>query len=692
MERKYLEYILSRPSFRRIERTFYLEFRARLPREDTSIPECIGDYEYYMAQQPYENFPVYLRRHLKTKQIQTILNQNSESMFHQVDVGKNSFLSMMKINPQNQNLILCIFENEHEETQLILKDISSGKILLSGLKTSPDHQVRSVEWASSTCFYYTRLDPIKRRPYQVYSYDFVSHQQVQLFHEQDEAFFVDLSHTKDGRFVLINCNSKTSSEIHAIDTFSSLVVPFCLRPREKNTLYFADHAKDQFYIVTNADNAINYKIMTMKISSSSSMCASPKAWKTWISDSKDIKIEDIDLFKDFLVIYQRVKSIPRIWIKPLVETKKAHFVSLPSPHAICRVIPGVNRTFESHHVRFTISTPFVPEIVYDYDMLQQKLSILKQTPAIPSTTYNNKRIRKNRLFDPQDFECTRVFASSENAENVQVPLTLIHRKDLARNGTNPTLLLGYGAYGTNMETDFQLEHLSLLERGWIIALAHVRGGGELGLDWYQQGKGLKKKNTFVDFLTCTNYLIQHKYTSPQYLAAKGTSAGGLIMGYMANEYPDLFRALILKVPFMDIAQTMMDETLPLTIHEYDEWGNPSQDKQIHEYIQSYSPCENIRPFNTKAPQQYPAMWITASMNDYRVPYWEPVKWVYQIRHRPIITAAIDEKNQKKKPTNNLLVLKMSETDGHFGSGGKLEQLQESAMEIAFLYQALGLKI
>lgn len=500
---------------------------------------------------------------------------------------------------------------------------------------------------------------------------------TQVYEEQDDGFFVDVSQTKDGAFVLINCNSKNTSEIYALESTDARAEPRLLRAREPGTAYFADHASDRFFIVTNADQAANYKIMTS---------LTGEQWTVFLPESPDVKIEDVDLFRDFLVLYERVASVPRIRVCPLNDPQgvESHFVPLPAKHEICRISPGVNRDVAAQSVRFSISTPLVPEIVYDYDMAAHELQVLKEISAESSEAKRSSRSESSRrrkntkqhaAFDPELYTCQRLYVPSRTSLGVDVPLTLVHRRDIELDGQNPTLLIGYGAYGTNLEAQFELEHLSLLERGWIVALAHARGGGELGLRWYHDGKGLHKRNTFDDYLSCASHLLDKQFTSPARLAGKGVSAGGLVMGYMANEHPSLFRAMVLKVPFLDILETMQDPSLPLTVHEYEEWGNPS-DPEVYKYMRSYAPCENLR-----AGQAYPSMFVTGGMHDQRVQFWEPVKWVYKLRQ---LRAA------QKSADKQLLLLKLSEDDGHFGGGGRLEQLQESAMEMAFLYQALRL--
>ncbi|CAI5742608.1 unnamed protein product [Peronospora destructor] len=673
LERNYLANQMSKPKFRKVERTFNMELRNRLLREDFSVPECIGKFEYYMRQAPGENFPVYYRRvyHVTaTLKEQVVLNPNTEALLHH----GFQFITGMKISPDASQLLLVI-ENNNEQCQVVLKDLKTGK--LESLEDVIG--MKNVEWSATPeqIFYYTKVDR-HGRPFAVYRYNLMTQTQKLIYEEQDKAFFVDVSQTKNGRFVLINCNSKNTSEIYALDSHSIDAQPQLLRLRETGTLYFADHAAGQFYIVTNADGAVNYKVATF------TMDAADGRWKTFVPEHENVKIEDMDLFEKYLVLYERVNSMPRIRVCTLEEqshvglSSSPYYIPLPKEHEICRVSPGVNRNYSVHHVRFQVSTPLVPEIVFDYDMKSRKLHVVKEAEMMDRSV-KQQRGSTNTVakssFEPKCFTCQRCYVPSMSSLRVKIPLTLIHRRDITLNGQNPTLLIGYGAYGTNLEAEFELEHLSLLERGWVIALAHVRGGGELGLPWYQAGKSMHKRHTFDDYVSCTHHLLDAGFTNPKRLAGKGVSAGGLIMGYVANEYPQLYQALIMKVPFVDILATMQDPTLPLTVHEYDEWGDPNE-PEAHEYIQSYAPCENVREG-----QVYPAMFVTGSLNDQRVQFWEPAKWMYKMRK---VQALLPKRDKR------LMMLKMGENDGHFGGGGRLEQLEASAMEIAFLYQALRL--
>ncbi|CEG46139.1 oligopeptidase b [Plasmopara halstedii] len=647
LERNYLANQISKPKFRKIERTLNFEFRNRLLRQDASIPECIGKYEYFTRQERGENFPVYYRR-LRSGDAdeEIVLNQNVEmSLNHDFHL-----VATMKLSA-DATQVLLVMENESEESQVMLKNVKLNTLQILTNLTN----VKNVEWSSASppneSFYYTQKDT-DGRPFAVYRYNLATHTQELIYEEQHKAFFVDVSQTKDMRFILINCNSKNASEIYALESHDLNAKPQVFRKRESGTLYFVDHAAEQFFIITNANGAQNYQIATCKWHATTK-------WHVIIPEQKDVKIEDVDVYDQYLVLYERVKSIPQIRVYSY-ENLSFHYIPIPEIYEIGRIFPGINRECHSNLVRFQVTTPLIPEIVFDYDMKDRQLHVLKEKNVIDSS-HDTK------------FGCFRYFVPSKN---VQIPLTLIHDRNLTLNGKNPTLLIGYGAYGTNLEAEFELEYLSLLERGWIIALAHVRGGGECGLPWYDAGKGLLKRQSFEDYLACTHYLFDAQYTNPKLLAGKGVSAGGLIMGVVANEAPQLYQALIMKVPFVDIFATMLDASLPLTIHEYDEWGDPNQ-LNVREYIRSYAPCENVVEH-----QVYPAMFITGSLNDSRVQFWEPAKWMYMMRK----VQSLLSKDQKR-----LMLLKMSTDQGHFGGSGRLEQLEESAMEIAFLYQAMGLE-
>lgn len=657
LERRYLARQVATPHFRKVERALNIELRHRLVRQDASVPERIGPYEYYLRQARGENFPVYYRRRCTgDADEEIVLNQNVETSldprFHVV--------TSMKVAP-DATLLLLVLENDLEQCQVVLKDLHLHTLQ----RLTNVRHVKNVEWSAAMpphrVFYYTKVDATGR-PWQVFRYNVATQAHERVFEEPNPAIFVDVSQTKDGHYILINCNSKTSSEIHVLESHDVHATPQLMRPREPNTLYFLEHVANRFYIVTNANHATNFQVATCTWSTRTT-------WHTVVPAHAQVKIDDVDVFAHYLVLYARVESIPRIRVYHLDDASRAfHDIALPKEYELCRIVPGTNRNVHAETVRFALSTPLCPEIVFDYDMKHQTLHQRKRTPVVD-------RRRRGASFQPHEYVCQRALVPSRTSLGVHIPLTLIHRRDVVRNGQNPTLLIGYGAYGTNLEAEFTLHHLSLLERGWIVALAHVRGGGECGLQWYHDGKGMQKRHSFDDYVSCTHDLLDKHYTTPTRLAGKGVSAGGLIMGFVANEYPHLYQALIMKVPFVDILATMQDATLPLTRHEYDEWGDPRQE-QVYEYIKSYAPCENVVD-----KQVYPSMFVTGCLSDQRVQFWEPAKWMYKMRK---VQATLAKRERR------LLLLHMTQDGGHFGASGQLEQCDESAMEMAFLYQALHL--
>jgi oligopeptidase B len=415
-------------------------------------------------------------------------------------------------------------------------------------------------------------------------------------------------------------------------------------PRQQGVEYDASHHGEHFYIRTNQE-AKNFRLMRTPVGN-----PSRENWEEVIPARAAVTIEGVDSFEDFLTVYERERGLEKIAIHDQAGVL-SHYIDFPEP--VYTVGATGNAEYKTRTLRFQYTSLITPVSVFDYDMETRERELKKQYVVLGG-------------YDPSQYQSERVFAAAP--DGVQVPISLVYRRGFERNGISPMLLYGYGAYGQSIDPSFSSDRLSLLDRGFVFAIAHVRGGAELGEEWHDQGKLLAKKNTFTDFIACAEHLITERYSSSDRLAIMGGSAGGLMIGAVLNMRPELFHTAIAKVPFVDAMNTILDPTLPLTIAEYEEWGNPA-DKQYYGYIRGYSPYDNVRP------QEYPAMLVTAGLNDPRVSYWEPAKWVAKLR--------------ALKTGDHLLLLKTDMGSGHFGPSGRYEGIKETAFDYAFLITAMG---
>ncbi|KFH73179.1 hypothetical protein MVEG_00400 [Podila verticillata NRRL 6337] len=550
--------------------------------------------------------------------------------------------------------------------------------------------------------YYTKATDLLR-PYQVWAHRLGSSQSddILVYQEDDDSIFVDVGSTKDQKFVTINGNSLSSSEVRVLDAghdFSNGTLPelTVISPREEGVEYYVDHHGDHYYILTNANPKKNFRVMRASR-------GSPK--DTWVElmEARDgEKIEDVDIFKNFMVIYAKRDALPVVSCYHF-ESGAVHEV--PLPEQFCTIGAGVNLDYETDSFQFTLNSPYAHEATYEYDMASRVMTALRVHPI-------------HRL-DRSKYTCTRINVPSEDGK-AEIPVTLLHRKSMQLNGRNPTLMRAYGAYGVSTDIDFRVEHFPLLERGWIIALAHVRGGSELGTLWYHQGKLMNKRNTFADFINVAEHLVEAGYTNPRRLAASGVSAGGLLMGAVCNLRPDLFRAMIMNVPFLDPMTTMLDPEIPLTKVEYLEWGNPAESKEMYDYMASYAPYDTIPEFHAKKQDHLrrqrangkaqredatsessqdsqelvpssksasalqnpplssrrPALMITCGERDLRVDYTQSAKFVARLRSRLEPWYGVEGKEA--------CVLMVDENRGHFGNGTQDDRVKNWAREVVFL--------
>lgn len=623
-----------------LQETIFNELKARIKEADTTVPTQDGDYYYYEQTFADKQYRAYYRK-LKSLEApaELLLDCNELAKGHSY-----FFLGAFAISPDHRYLAYSVDYTGAESFTTYVKDLESGELFSNEIiKETYD----DIVWANdSATLYYTRMDAT-RRPYQVWQHRLGQEpqQDLQLFEEADCAFYVGISKAKSKKYIFFNSHSKTSSEVYYMDADRPSAKPELVTKRRQDVEYHVFHNGEEFYILTN-DAAKDFRVMVTPVNNTAK-----EHWAEFLPARRQTMIDDIELFKDFMAIYKLKEGFNKVEIVHLAS-KQSHEVSLPDP--ICEIGQTANPQFNSQTLRFHYSSLTTPKSVYEYDMQKQQLTLRKQD-EIPSG------------YDANNYVSKRVYA--EQSDGSKIPISLLYRKDVAKDSNNPLYLHAYGSYGYSTQPAFSSYRLSLLDRGFTFAMAHIRGGGEMGRSWYEQGKLLKKRNSFEDFIACAEHLIQQGYTSRERLCIKGGSAGGLLMGAVVNMRPDLFKAVVASVPFVDVLNTMSDPNLPLTIAEYEEWGNPAK-REYYDYIESYSPYDNV------AAKAYPHMLVIAGWNDPRVSYWEPAKWVAKLR--------------ALKTDNNLLLLKTDMDVGHRGASGRFDYLKEIALEQAFLLKVLGL--
>jgi oligopeptidase B len=467
-----------------------------------------------------------------------------------------------------------------------------------------------------------------------------------VYEEKDETFSCYVSKSKSDEYIFIESSQTLSSEVRFLSANDVNGKWKIVQPRERNHEYSVSHFGDDFYIITN-DKARNFRLMKTPVNKTEKT-----NWKEIIAHRSETFLEGIEIFKDFFVLEERTKGLTNIRIKSWTSEDE-HYIEFNDPAYMAYT--SSNPEYTTDVVRFGYTSLTTPNSVFDYNMKTREKQLLKQTKVLDDN------------FSPDNYVSERHYATAR--DGVQVPISLVYKKGMEMNGTNPVLLYGYGSYGNNIDPYFSSVRLSLLDRGFVFAIAHIRGGQELGREWYEDGKLFKKKNTFSDFIDCGEYLIEKGFTKPAHLYAQGGSAGGLLMGAAMNMRPDLWNGVIAGVPFVDVISTMWDETIPLTTGEFDEWGNP-KDKEYYDYMLSYSPYDNIEK------KEYPNTLITTGYWDSQVQYWEPAKWIAKLR--------------ANKTDNNLLMMYCNMDVGHGGASGRFERFKEVALEYAFLLSLEGI--
>jgi oligopeptidase B len=623
-----------------LQEKLYHEMLSRIKETDLSVPEKIDNYYYYSRTEEGKQYTIYCRK-------KESLNAEEEIILDQnvLAEGKEYFeVGVLAVSPNHELLIYSTDTVGSERYTLRVKNLTTGELYDEAIPATG----YSVAWANDNkTFFYTIIDETER-PYVLRRHVLGTNPELdeQVYYEADSTFWLSVSRTRSRKYLIIDTGSRTSSEVYYLDANTPADRFRLIQPRMKEIEYYVEHHGAQFYILTNED-AENYKVMVVSADN-----PSKDNWKEYIAHRDSVKIESIDAFKEHLVVHEREKGLPVIRIVNPAN-RETHYVEFPEP--VYSYWPTGNREYNTHVLRFTYTSLTTPRSVFDYDMVLLTRELKKQYEVVGG-------------YDPTQYQSERNF--SQASDGTEVPISLVYQKGLAKNGTAPLLLYGYGAYGSSEDPYFSSTRLSILDRGCIYAIAHVRGGGEMGRHWYEQGKLFNKMNTFTDFIACAEHLINEKYTSPDRFVISSSSAGGLVIGAVINMRPELFAVATADVPFVDLLNTMLDPTIPLTVLDYDEWGDPNRAADYC-YMKTYSPYDNV------AAHDYPNLLITAGLYDARVQYWEPAKWAAKLRAR--------------KTDNNVLLLTINMGSGHLGASGRYDFLKDIAFEYAFIIDMLGLE-
>jgi oligopeptidase B len=621
-----------------LQEQLYQEMLARIQETDLSVPYRKDEYYYYSRTEAGKAYPIYCRKKSNLAAAEEVLlDQNILAEGHEFfNIG------VLQVSPNHQLLAYSVDTNGAERYTMFFLDLNTSQLFEKGIEDT----YYSFAWGNDNrTVFYTKVDEASR-PFQLWRHalDTPIAEDILVYEETDEAFHLAVGKTRSQAYILLELSSMITSEVHYLAANNPTGNFQLIHPRTDGIEYEIEHHSDSFYITTN-DEAINFKLMKTPVSA-----PTKDNWKTAIPHREDVFLLGVSAFSEHLVIYERQDGLPTIRVQKLA-TGEEYGITFPEP--TYAVSEGNNPEFDTKTLRFNYTSLITPYSVYDFDLETQQRELKKETKVLGG-------------YDRTQYQSEWLIATAK--DGVQVPISIVYKKGIQKDGKNPLFLAGYGSYGYSYPAAFSSNRLSLLDRGIVFAIAHVRGGSEMGRIWYENGKFLHKKNTFTDFIACAEYLFSQGWTNSDRLAISGGSAGGLLMGAVVNLRPDLFKAAIADVPFVDVLTTILDTSLPLTAIEWDEWGNPN-DKAYYDYIKSYSPYDNVEA------KEYPDLLINAGLNDSRVQYWEPAKWTAKLR--------------ELKTNSNVLLLKTNMGAGHGGASGRYESLKETAFDYAFLLDRLG---
>lgn len=623
-----------------VQQELFKEMRGRIKEKDESVPYLLNGYYYYTRTEDGKQYFKYCRKKGSLKAPEEILldvDKMAEGYPYYSATG-------FSISPDNNKMIFGVDQVSRRQYKLFVKDLKTGKI--TDLKIS--NTTGSATWANDNkTFFYTSKNPetLLTEKIMRHTLGAGADKDVVVYEEKDNTNYIGQGKSKNKKYIFINSSSTTSSEIRYIPADEPMQAFKVFQPRMKNVLYSVVPLENKFLILTNKD-ALNFKVMETPLHKTD-----VAAWKDFLPHRKDVLIEDIDAFKNFLVFTERQNGLNRIVILNR-KTGKKEFLKFDEP--AYTLSPSGNAEYNTDNFRFGYTSLITPASQYEQNLATGKRTLLKQQEIVGG-------------YDKSQYVTERLFATAK--DGTKIPVSIVYKKGFQKDGNAPLLQYAYGSYGNSMNASFSIPRLSLLDRGFAYAIAHIRGGEEMGRQWYEDGKMMKKKNTFTDFIDVSEYLIKEKFTSPKHLYAQGGSAGGLLMGAVANMAPQLYNGMIAQVPFVDVINTMLDESIPLTTNEYDEWGNP-KNKEAYMYMKSYSPYENIERKN------YPNLLVTTGLHDSQVQYFEPAKWVAKLRDY--------------KTGNNVILLKTDMKYGHGGASGRFDYLKDVALVYAFLLKLEGI--
>ena len=617
------------------------ELKGRIKEDDESVPYFLNGYWYITRFEKGKQYPIYTRK-------KDSLSATEEILFdcNQMAKGHDYFrLVGINVSPDNTKVIYGVDTNSRRKYTLFVKELTTNTVL----ETKISNTTGGSAWASDNDhFFYVHKDPQTLRSEKIFRHKITDPeaQDPLIFHEKDETFSVYVQESKSNEYIFISSYSTLTSEYQFIKAEEPLANFQLIQKRTRGLEYSVSQFEDSFFILNNKDGAKNYKISKTPIAS-----PSINYWEDLLDHREGVLLEDLAIFKTHWVVTERERGLTRLRVQNW-EGSEDFFI--PADGETYSLYGGYNPSFATTKFRYGYTSLNTPSSLYEFDLATHQQELLKQKVVIDDTFKVDNYIEK------------RLWATGRDGE--KIPISMIHQKDVVYSSETPLLLYAYGSYGATIDAGFSSSRLSLLNRGFIFAIAHIRGGEYLGRQWYEAGKLLRKKNTFYDFIDASKYLINEGYTSSNHLHALGGSAGGLLMGVVLNEAPQLYRSVIAAVPFIDVMTTMLDESIPLTTGEYDEWGNPN-DKIYYDYMLSYSPYDNVKK------QEYPNLMVTAGYHDSQVQYWEPAKWVAKLRTH--------------KTDNNALFLVTNMEAGHSGASGRFNALKETAKEYAFMLQLEG---